>query len=114
MGAHDLTRQPVLLYHSKTTKAGNQMKKLVKVEEVEGEGLIGLLGKTVTLFCANYIYRGELVGVNDTCVKLDAAQMVYETGDFRSKEWKDCQELGGSWYVKRGAIESFGLLKSDL
>jgi hypothetical protein len=90
------------------------MKKLVKVEEVEGEGLIGLLGKRVTLFCANYIYRGILAGVNETCVKLDEAQVVYETGPFTTKEWADVQPLGGSWYVERGAVESFGLTKSDL
>lgn len=37
------------------------MKKLI--QEVEGEGLIALLGKRVTLFCMNYIYTGDLVGV---------------------------------------------------
>ena len=89
------------------------MKKIVKVEEVEGEGLIGLLGKRVTLFCANYIYRGILVGVNETCVRLDEAQVVYETGAFNDPTWKDAQALGGSWYVERGAVESFGLTKSD-
>jgi hypothetical protein len=52
--------------------------------------------------------------VNDTCVKLDKAQVVYETGPFNTKEWKDAQDLGGSWYVERGAIESYGLTKSDL
>jgi len=92
----------------------NTLKKLVKVEEVEGEGLIGLMGQRITLFCANYIYRGILSGVNDTCVLLDEAQVVYETGPFNQKEWKDAQPLGGSWYVERGAIESFGLTKSDL
>lgn len=89
------------------------MKKLIKVEEVEGEGLIGLLGKRVTLFCANYIYRGILAGVNDTCVMLDEAQIVYETGSFDTREWKDAQRIGDSWYVKRGAIESFGITKFD-
>ena len=86
----------------------------MKVEEVEGEGLIGLMGTRITLFCANYIYRGILAGVNDTCVLLNEAQVVYETGPFNQKEWKDAQALGGSWYVERGAIESFGLTKSDL
>ena len=88
--------------------------KKVEVVEVEGEGLLALLDRTVTLFCANYIYRGKLVGVNDTCVLLDNAQIVYETGPFNDPKWKDCQALGGSWYVDRGAIESFGLTKSDL
>jgi hypothetical protein len=90
------------------------MKRLVKVEEVEGEGLNGLLGKRVTFFCANYIYRGILIGVSDDCVKLGEAQVVYETGPFDKKEWQDAQSIGGDWYVERGAIESYGLTKSDL
>ncbi len=90
------------------------MKKIVKVEEVEGEGLVGLMGKRVTLFCANYIYRGTLIGVADDSVKLGEAQVVYETGPFSSTEWADAQSIGGDWYVERGAIESFGRTKSDL
>jgi len=87
------------------------MKKLVKVEEVSGEGLIGLMGQTVTLFCLNYIYAGLLVGVNDSYVKLEKAKVVYETGSFSDKTWKDAQALPGEWYVQIGAIESFGILK---
>jgi hypothetical protein len=33
------------------------MKKLVKVEEVIGEGLLALMGQTVTVFCMNYIFN---------------------------------------------------------
>lgn len=51
---------------------------------------------------------------NETCVRLKEAQVVYEPGPFNDPAWKDCQSLGGSWYVERGAIESFGLTKSDL
>ena len=56
------------------------MKKLV--EEVVGEGLEKLLGERVTLFCANYIYTGKLTGVNENCVLLSEAAIVYETGSF--------------------------------
>jgi hypothetical protein len=87
------------------------MKKLVKVEEVSGEGLIGLMGQTITLFCLNYIYTGLLVGVNDTYVKLEKAKVVYETGAFSDKSWKDAQPLPNDWYVKSDCIESFGILK---
>lgn len=87
------------------------MKKLVKVEEVENEGLIGLMGEEVTLFCLNYIYAGKLVGVNESYVKLEGAKIVYETGSFTEKEWKDAQSLPHDWYVNLGAIESFGKLK---
>ncbi len=87
------------------------MKKLVKVEEVSGEGLIGLMGENVTLFCLNYIYTGALVGVNDSYVKLERASVVYATGAFTDKQWADAQALPHNWYVQISAIESFGKLK---
>ena len=85
------------------------MKKII-IEE-QGEGLVKLLGKRVTLFCANYIYTGDLVGVNDTCVLLENAGIVYETGELTSKDWTDMQNLPNSWYVTTQSIESFGELK---
>jgi len=60
----------------------------IMVTEVENEGLTALMGKTVTLFCGVYIYTGKLVGVNDTCVKLEDAGIVYQTGSFTDKKWK--------------------------
>lgn len=87
------------------------MKVLKTVEEVQGEGLEGLLGQRVTFFCAAYIYTGELVGVNATCVKLYDAAIVYETGDLTEKAWKDAQKLPDDWYVQLSAVESFGVLK---
>ena len=87
------------------------MKKLVEVQEVENEGLISLLGERVTLFCMNYIYTGDLVGVNDTCIKLDNPAIVYETGELTSKDWKDAQNLPESFYIQTTAIEAFGKLK---
>lgn len=89
------------------------MKKLVKVEEVEGEGLVGLMGQRVTLFCMNYIYTGLLVGVNDTCCKLEDAAIVYETGSFSSADWKDAQKLPEDCYVQTSAVESFMILKGE-
>ena len=87
------------------------MKKLVNVTEVEGEGLTALLGERVTLFCMNYIYSGKLTGVNSTCVLLEEAGIVYETGDFKSTDWKDFQKLPKPVYVMTAAIESFMILK---
>jgi hypothetical protein len=87
------------------------MKKIVSVQEVQGEGLVKLLGERVTLFCLNYIYTGKLAGVNDTCVLLEDAAVVYETGAFTDSKWKDAQKLPNDWYVQLGAIESFGVLK---
>jgi hypothetical protein len=82
------------------------------VTEIENEGLEALMGKRVTLFCGVYIYTGKLVGVNQTCVKLEDAGIVYETGPFTESHWKDCQKiLTGDWYVSTQSIESFGVLK---
>lgn len=47
------------------------MKKIMTVTEVDGEGLVGLLGEKVILFCMNYFYAGTLSGVNDDCVLLE-------------------------------------------
>ena len=85
------------------------MKKIV--QEVSGEGLEKLLGDRVTLFCANYIYTGILSGVNESCVLLTDAAIVYETGPFSDKKWKDAQSLPDCWYVQVNSIESFGKLK---
>lgn len=87
------------------------MKQLVQVKEVEGEGLVGLMGQRVTLFCAAYIYTGKLVGVNDTFVKLEDPSIVYETGPLTTPTWQDAQKLPRDWYIQTGMIESFGVLK---
>ena len=85
------------------------MKKLV--EEVNGEGLEELLGERITVFCMNYFYTGKLIGVNDTCILLTDAGIVYETGPLKDNSWSDMQELPNDWYVQISAIESFGVLK---
>ena len=70
-----------------------------------------LMGQRITLFCMNYIYTGKLVGVGMTCVKLSDPAIVYETGAFSDKAWKDAQPLPNDLYVSTAAIESFGILK---
>ena len=87
------------------------MHKLVKVQEVEGEGLLGLLGEVITLFCLNYIYTGKLVGVNSDCVLLESPKIVYETGSFSEKAWKDAQPLPNNFYIMKRNIEGFGIVK---
>ena len=84
------------------------MKKIMQVTEVEGEGLVGLLGKRVMLFCLNYIYTGTLSGVNNTCVMLENAAVVYDTGAFTSKSFADAQKVPFALYIQTAAIESFG------
>lgn len=83
------------------------MKKIVEVQEVEGEGLMSLLGEQVILFCMNYFYAGKLIGVNDTCVLLENGGIVYETGSFTELKWKDFQKVADKLYVKLESIESF-------
>lgn len=83
------------------------MKKIVQVTEVDGEGLVALLNKRVLVFCMNYIYTGELEGVNTSCILLKDASVVYETGAFTSKTFGDAQKIG-SLYIQTNSIESFG------
>lgn len=85
------------------------MRKLI--EQVDGEGLEKLLGDRVTLFCLNYIYTGKLMGVNTDCVLLETPSIVYETGAFSDKHWKDAQPLPHDVYVMKACIESFGVIK---
>lgn len=81
------------------------------IEEIANEGFMSLVGQRVTLMCNSYFYTGKLVGVNHTCVKLEDAGIVYETGPLNDKRWADMQPLPGPWYVQVNAIESFGVLK---
>ena len=88
------------------------MKKLpTQVIEVENEGFLALLGQTITCFCAVYIYTGKLVGVNDDCILLENPSIVYETGAFDTKNWKDAQKLPNNLYIQKGMIEAFGIVK---
>ena len=84
----------------------------VLVETQEGEGLESLMEQEVTFFCINYIYAGKLVGINTDFVKLENPKIVYETGAFTEKNWKDAQALPNKhFYIARQAIESFGIMK---
>lgn len=86
------------------------MKRLI--EEVSGEGLDGLLGEIIEVWCVNYIYTGKLVGVNNACIKLESASIVYETGSLSEAGWKDAQPLPQPRYIQISAIESFAKVAS--
>ena len=79
-----------------------------KVQMVDGEGLAALLAENVVLFGMNYIYAGKLIGVNEKCVLLEDAHIVYETGELKADTWSDAQALPYEHYVMIAAIESFG------
>jgi hypothetical protein len=87
------------------------MKILKTIEENDQEGLMSLIGQRITLFCMNYIYTGDLNGVNETQVKLDNPAIVYETGEFSSASWKDAQKLPNTIYVRLSAVEAYGVVK---
>lgn len=83
------------------------MKRLI--EESGTSPLEELVGEQVLLMCANYFYAGKLTGVNDTSVELTDASIVYETGAWNEKGYKDSQKLAAKkWYVAMSAIESYG------
>jgi len=82
------------------------MKKIVNVTEVEGEGLVGLLGERVNLWGLNYIYAGTLVGVNDDCALLEDASLIYETGPLQGQP-KDAQLFKHPIYVRLATVEMF-------
>ena len=79
------------------------------VTEVQGEDLESFLGKKILLMCGNYFYTGILSGINASCVLLKDASIVYETGEWRGKSYKDAQKLPSDWYVQISMIESFGV-----
>jgi len=86
------------------------MKKLV-IED-EKKGLMKLLGERITVYCNSFIYCGVLAGVNDTCILLQKAEIVYDTGSHKDKNWSVAEDLPHDWYVMLNAIESFGILKN--
>lgn len=72
------------------------------------------IGKTVMFMCVNYFYEGTVVGVTKDTIVLDDASIVYETGDWKEKNYSDIQKLPSLIHVQKHAIESFGLYKSKL
>jgi hypothetical protein len=81
------------------------MKKII--ETTCSIGLDSLLGEEVLLLCANYFYAGELIAVNGEAVELKDASIVYETGEWSAKSWKDAQKVGGSIFVRTQSIEAY-------
>jgi hypothetical protein len=82
------------------------------IEDTDTNGLDALVGEVVLLLCANYFYTGKLTGVSDTFVELTDTSIVYETGEWSSKGYKDAQKLHVNvWFVQRAFIESFGKSK---
>ena len=81
------------------------------IEDASDNGLVKLLGEKVTFFSLNYIYTGKLTGVNERYIELSEPSIVYETGDFAEKNWKDAQELPDTIYLMLSSVEAFGIVK---
>jgi hypothetical protein len=56
-------------------------------------GYIEYLGKICYIQCSSYSYTGEVTGVNSTFIQVSNPSIVYETGPWNNKDWKDCQKL---------------------
>jgi hypothetical protein len=84
---------------------------MLVVKSDSSEGVEKYLGKQVTLFGVVYIYTGKLVAIDKTWAKLEEAAIVYETGPFMDKEWKDAQRLPHPVMVRLSSIESLMELK---
>lgn len=68
-----------------------------------------LIGKTVVVFAVNYIYTGKLAAITHDVVWLEEPSIVYETGGFADKDWKNAQRLPAERFrIERSAIESMG------
>lgn len=85
------------------------MKRLI--EELEDDGFTPFMGQRITLMCMNYFYTGKLIGVNRDFLELTDAAIIYETGEWNAKTWKDAQTLPGNVRVRVSAIEAYGVWK---
>lgn len=86
--------------------------KLPEVDLDNGVGLEAYMGQPILLLCQNYFYHGTLYGVFEDFVLLSDAAIVYETGEWSDKKYKDAQKLPAKfWRVMRAAIESYGMGK---
>lgn len=89
------------------------MKVLQTVIDTDNEGFMALLGETITVWGVNYVWTGKLVGVNTNQIKLENAQLVFETGAFTAIKWKDAESLPHPVYVMMSALEAYTVLPKN-
>lgn len=83
---------------------------MFKLIEDKNEGLVGLVGQRVEVWCVHFFYEGVLSGVNEHEIKLDDCYIVYNTGAATSKQYEtSAQPSKNSRYIRIGAIESYCL-----
>jgi hypothetical protein len=72
------------------------------------------LGEITTIFCCRYIYTGKVIKIDDKHLVLEGCKIVYETGEFCDKNWKDAQSLETKeWVIALQSIESFGKINKS-
>jgi hypothetical protein len=82
------------------------------IEDHDSNGFDILLGEQVIVLCVNYIYTGKLTGNNTDTIELTTPSIVYETGEWSTKTYKDSQRLHCDILnIQKSAIESFGKSK---
>lgn len=75
------------------------------------DAFTSLMGKEVCILCAGYIYSGKLTGVNGESILLTDCSIIYETGPWSNKNWKDSQKLPmKETFLQKGMVEAFGEL----
>ena len=87
------------------------VKQNIEVVETQEGTLMSLLGQEVTFYTPTYIFAGILAGVNDECILIKTPKIVYETGPFNEKNWKDAQALPHQFSLMKSAIIGFGKQK---
>ena len=65
------------------------------------------IGKTVLVFCMNYIYTGVVKSVTKNEAVLSRGAIVYETGSFDSAKFGDAQLLGDELVIRLSSMESY-------
>lgn len=79
--------------------------------EITDEGYEALLGERVTFYCGIYIYCGKVAAIADQFIRLEDAEIVYNTGPHDTPVWEDAKPMPHDWNVQIAAIESFGIFK---
>lgn len=77
------------------------------IEETDEQPFDALMNCRVMVRCMNWIYAGKLVAVNDVCLFLDDASIVYDTGSEKTHGYETEEKLPCQLGVMFSAIESF-------
>jgi hypothetical protein len=68
--------------------------------------LLSNMGKRVLLLCESYFYDGIVEDLTPTEVRLRDASIVYETGEWTDKVYKDAQKLPRPLVVMLSKVEA--------